>query len=54
MDEYLRGFNDGYHKAKETNAYETFITMDGKKLAELTYKDITELQEKEKARMRHF
>lgn len=52
MENYLKGFNDGYKKALEltgkNNTTDVAVTIDGKAVAKRIYKDITLLQEKEK------
>lgn len=46
MDDYLKGFNDGYNKAVELHKNQTVnITIDDKKIAETIYPHVKELQE---------
>lgn len=43
MDAYLNGFIDGYNKAIETDGD---MTIDAKKIAEKTYDELKEIDEK--------
>ena len=49
VDEYLKGYIDGYKKAKEnSHIASTEIKIDGRAIAKAIYSDVIELQEKEK------
>ncbi|WP_161805307.1 hypothetical protein [Sporosarcina globispora] len=43
MDDYLKGFVDGYNKANQKQETKVAITIDGKVVAQEIYKDIGQL-----------
>ncbi|MBS4207503.1 hypothetical protein [Bacillus sp. FJAT-50079] len=51
MPGYIEGFNDGYKKALELiGKPQLNVTMDGKEIAKVVYKDVEELNEQDRAR----